>query len=115
MTDLPVQTFELAVILTAVHDRHVCDFNSYRTFLSWMVGDIVWLWDIGAARRVVAAHLVEAYPQLADHPPPEKTDSGNANRYVKSVAKKINAEQLMVMRLPEGAFHTRTMSKALGY
>lgn len=107
------RAFPLGVVLTAIHDRHVTDFDEYRDFLEYMTGTDVALWNVGPARRAIVDTLRRQHPKLFAHRPPEKTDSGNSSRYIKDVAKKIGTDMVVVNRLRRGTFDAVSLSEAL--
>lgn len=80
----------LNVIVSVIQNRLLCPFDEYRAFLDFQVGRRVWLWDVERARAATAARLLKEFPELAKMPaPPEKTDSGNANKHVRACGKAL--------------------------
>lgn len=107
------RSFPVGVVLSAYHDRLLVPFKDYRRFLDYMTGAELYLHDVAGARRATAASLERQLPSLAQTShPPEKTDSGNATRYVKKVAKELGCEELRVNPLRKGAFKTRLPKEA---
>lgn len=82
--------FPLSVVVSVTKNRLVAPFDEYRGFLDYMTGTHVPLWDVERARKAVAEKLTRLFRKIPD--PPEKTDSGNASRYVKACAKKLGYE-----------------------
>lgn len=102
----------MATVLSTYHDRLLCPFEEYRDFLDYMVGTHVMLHDVARARRAVADALRKQLGELAHvEGPPEKTDSGNAGRYVKTVIKTLGYERVQVTPLKAGAFQVRTVAE----
>lgn len=110
---MTTRTFPLSVALSAVHNRLVCPFPDYRDFLSYVVGWKVALWDVERARLVAARMVNSKYPQLQHFPPPDKTDSGNANKYVKSVVKQVGHDVVVIPPSRGKATKKRTASAAI--
>lgn len=105
----------MAVIASVYHDRLVCPFDQYRDFLNYMTGHDLYLYDLPRARRIVADVLDNRIPGLKKTtPPPEKTDSGNANKYVRDVCKELSADTWTLGPLKAGAFTPRTPQEAMG-
>lgn len=102
----------LDVMLSVVHNRIVCDFAEYRAFLNAMTRADVPLWEVDRARVLVADKLNKDCPELVRHRPPEKTDSGNAKKWVKSVGKLVGYDAAEVNPL-RTAMKVRTLSVAL--
>lgn len=107
------RTVLLSVALSVIHNRLVCSFDNYRDFLNFVVGRKIPLWDVERAREAVATSLKKKYPELVNYPPPEKTDSGNANKYVKSVAEKVGYTTIRVAPYHRHRVPARTASSAL--
>lgn len=104
----------MAVIASVYHDRLVCPFDEYRAFLDYMTGTRLYLYDLPPARAAVAQYLERQHPQLKKSPrPPEKTDSGNASRYVRDVIKHMGRDHLTATPLRKGVFKPRTPTEAL--
>lgn len=89
--------FPTAVIVSVCQNRLVCPFDKYRDFLDFMTGASIPLWDVERARVAVAKRLENQYSILGKVPaPPEKTDSGNAGKYVRACSKAAACEQWTV-------------------
>lgn len=108
------RTVGMNIIVSVYRNRLVCPFDQYRDFLNYMTGHTLYLYDLPRARAACADYLAKNHPQLKKSPrPPEKTDSGNANRYVKDVSKHMGRDEIGVNPLPKGSFKPRTPSEAL--
>lgn len=105
---MPIKTesFSVAVILSAYHNRLLVPFPELRGLLDFMTGHKVALWEIPAARKLAADHLRKQYPWLAHLTPPPgfKNDVVNTNRFVKSVTKHVGEDVLEVRPMPKQAF-----------
>lgn len=100
--------------MSVYHDRLLCPFTEYRAFLDYMTGVEVGLLDVSSARRIVAMAVERQLPELGRAArPPEKTDSGNATRYVRRVAKQVGYEEVRMTPLRKGRFQPRMPSLAL--
>lgn len=93
---MTTRTYPLSAALSVVHSRLVCPFDTYRDFLDYHLGHRVPMWDLSRARARVARSLGKRFPELTRFPPPDKTDSGNANKYVKSVAVQVGYDTVSV-------------------
>lgn len=100
------ESFPVAVVLSAYHNRLLIPFPQLRAFLDYMCGQKVFIWEIPRARSMAARHLERQYPWLATINPPQgfKNDAVNTNRFVRSVTKAIKADELTVYPLPKGDF-----------
>lgn len=107
------RTFPLSVAVSVVHNRLVCPFDTYREFLDYLVGHHVALWDVNKAREAAAAAINKRHPELAKLPPPEKTDSGNANKYVRTVAAKVGYDTITMAPFKSARVPDRTHTQAL--
>jgi len=108
------RSFPVGVIISAYHNRLLVPFNEYRDFLDYMTGTELYLYDVASARISVLTALKRQLPQLAKvSRPPEKTDSGNATRYVRKVAKELGTDELELTPLRRGGFVPRTPKEAL--
>jgi hypothetical protein len=108
------RSFSVGAVISAYHNRLLVPFDEYRRFLDYMTGTELHLYDVAAARRAILPALNRQLPQLAEVPrPPDKTDSGNASRYVRKVAKELGADEVRVTPLKKGAFKARTPKEAL--
>lgn len=105
-------TVNLDVMLSVIHNRLVADFDTYREFLNWMTRAQLPLWEVNRARITVRKQLIKDHPELLNFPPPDKTDSGNAKKYVRSVSKKVGYETCDVVPL-RTAMKVRTLSAVL--
>lgn len=106
--------FSVGAVISAYHNRLLVPFDEYRRFLDYMTGAELYLYDVAAARRAVAPALVKQLPRLAKTSrPPDKTDSGNASRYVRKVAKELGVDEVRVTPLNKGRFKPRTPKEAL--
>ena len=84
------KVFPLSVVISVCHNRLVCSFDDYREFLDFMTGVNVPLWDVERARVATANRLRTLFSDLSKAPePPEKTDSGNAGKYVRECVKAV--------------------------
>jgi hypothetical protein len=109
------RTFPIATALSICHNRLLLDFPTYRFHLTYLVGregNPLSLWEVAEARRKVADHILKSHPSLADFPPPDKTDSGNAGKYVRGVAKRLGMEELELAPCRTKLVE-RTLSEAL--
>lgn len=105
--------FPMAVVISAYRNRLLCPFDEYRAFLNYMTGHNLYLHDVGRARRAVAVELAKQVPELErTEQPPEKTDSGNANKYVRACSKRAGFEYVELHPMRKGAFKTRTSKEA---
>lgn len=105
--------FPTAVIVSVCQNRLVCPFDQYRDFLNFVTGANVPLWDIERARAATAKYLGQSFKVLRKVPaPPDKTDSGNAGKYVRACSKATGTD---VWALEKGVvkFAERTLTKAL--
>jgi hypothetical protein len=105
--------FPTAVIVSVCQNRLVCPFGDYRNFLNHATGANVPLWDVERARAATAKYLQKSYAVLSKVPaPPEKTDSGNAGKYVRSCTRATGIDEWAI---PSGKvkFAERTLSEAL--
>lgn len=104
------QTFHLSVVLSAYHNKLLCTFAELRSFLNYMTGHQVALWDIPKARALVAKSLARQHPWLpAIEPPPGfKVDGGNAGRFIRQVAKHTDTYTVPVKPLGRNAFQPTT-------
>lgn len=110
---MTTREFPMAVVISAYSNRLLCPFDQYRDFLNYMTGTNMYLHDVGRARRAVADELAKQVPELKKtDPPPEKTDSGNANKYVRACSKKAGFEYVELSPMRKGAFKTRTAKEA---
>lgn len=107
------RTFPLSVIASVCQNRLLCPFEEYRDFLRHATGANVALWDVERARRVVANRLQTVFIDLRKLPtPPEKTDSGNAGKYVRECATVLGYDSLTIAP-GRSKFAERTLSEAL--
>lgn len=107
--------FPAAVVVSVVQNRLLCSFSDYREFLDYMTGGEVRLYDVARARVRVADFLRASMPRLRHLPAlPEKTDSGNANRYVKTCHRFVGGETVAVRAMPATAFKHRTLEEYCG-
>lgn len=109
-------TFPLAVILSVHHNKMLVTFTEFRDLLDYVTGVQVALWEIPRARAQVAAHLARQYVWLRhiDLPPGFRADSGNANRYVKGVAKAVGCDlELEVRPMRKGMYQPLPGSQML--
>lgn len=105
--------FPLNVIVSVVKNRLVAPWEDYRDFLDHVTGQHIPLWDVERARRFVAARLLAQNKELRQLPdPPEKTDSGNAAKYVRDCAKKCRYDHLPVST-SKSKYVVRTSAQAL--
>jgi hypothetical protein len=110
------RAFPVAVVISAYRDRLVCPFDEYREFLDYMVGAELFLHDVAAARRAVAAHLDRVAPELSRTTPmSEKTDNGTGVRHARKVAKQLGTDVLILEPMPPGAFRPRTVAEAYAW
>lgn len=110
------RTFPLAAVLSVYHNKMLVSFQEFRELLNYSTGVQVALWEIPRARTQVAEHLSRQFVWLkhAELPPGFRVDSGNANRYVKQVAKTIGgATELEVKAMRKGAYKPITGTQAL--
>jgi hypothetical protein len=106
--------FTNAAIVTAYRDRHLCPFEDYRALIDHLCGEHVYLWDLPMARRIVAEHLEKRVPKLkTTERPPEKTDSGNAGKYVRACSKHMGFEGYTLAPMPKGEFIARAGAEAI--
>lgn len=104
----------MSVIVSVLKDRLLCPFDDYRDLLNHMTGRRLPLWDVASARRACAERLTKTFPELADLPnPPEKTDSGNANKYVRQCVKATGGIDCYTIAPNKVKLAERTLSKAL--
>lgn len=109
-----IRAFPLGPVVSVYYDRMLCTFTEYRAFLDYMTNAEVGLLDIPSARRMVALAVARQLPELAKATgPPEKTDSGNATRYVRRVAKEVGYDEVELTPLRKGRFQPRMPSVAL--
>lgn len=104
--------FPTAAIVSVCQNRLVCPFDQYRDLINHATGATIPLWDIERARAATAKYLAKSYRVLSGVPaPPEKTDSGNAGKYVRSCTK---ATGIDMWSIPAGKvkFSVRTLSEA---
>lgn len=108
------QDFGISVILSVVKNRMLCPFTEYRALLDHLTGVTVPLWDVARARTVCAAWLTKTFPELAAIAnPPEKTDSGNANKYVQVCKKELGGKGIYDISGGRVKFTERTLSKTI--
>jgi hypothetical protein len=111
VTSKPV---ELNVIVSVVQNRLLCSFEDYRALLDFQCGHRVDLWDVPRARAAVAARLLKEFPELASIPrPPDKTDSGNANKHIRACAKTLGGVQCYTLAPRKVKLPARTLAEAL--
>lgn len=110
---MTTREFPMRVVVSVYRNRLLCPFDEYRAFINWMINSDVPLWDVSRARETVAASIARQIPELADtDPPPDKTDSGNANKYIKACCKQAGFEWVELTQM-RSRFKVRTASKAL--
>ena len=108
------QVFDMSVVASVVQNRLLCPFGEYRRLLSYMTGTDLPLWEISRAREECAAKLLKLFPILKQLPQlPEKTDSGNANKYIRSCVKKCSGIDTFTVAPGKVKFVERTLSKAI--
>ncbi len=88
-------TYPLSIIVSVCKNRLVCGFDEYRDFLNHVTGEQLPLWDVERARAATAKYLLATHKPLTKLPnPPDKTDSGNAGKYVRECAKVVGVTEL---------------------
>lgn len=111
MTDQP---FPMNAIVSVIKNRLLCPFNDYRTLLNHMTGRQLGLWDVTRAREVCTAKLIRMHPELGELPnPPEKTDSGNANKYIRQCVKANGGVDTYTLAPSSVKFAEQHLSEAL--
>ena len=108
------RAFPANVVVSVVQNRLLCPMDDYRDLINYMTGHQVPLWDLTRAREVCMKRLVSTFPILKDLPPTwEKTDSGNANKYVRACVKACAGVDTWTVAPGRVKFAERTLSKAL--
>jgi hypothetical protein len=111
VTSKPV---DLAVIVSVIQNRLLCSFDAYREFLDFQCGRHVALWDVERARKAVAGRLLKQFPELAKIPrPPDKTDSGNANKHIRACGKALGGIECYTLAPAKVKLGKETLAQAL--
>lgn len=102
-------TFPVAVVLSAYHNRLLVSFGELRGLLNYMTGTKVGLWEVPKARAACVNQLGKQFPWLEEITPPEgfKNDAMHTGKFVRSVCKQINTDTLKVAPLPPKTFVSR--------
>lgn len=112
MTSSKSAEYELSVILSVIHNRLFCDFDTYRSLLEHATGHDINLWNVAPARVALAKYFAKEIPPSVSSPrPPDKNDTGSSNKFVKSVAKAWGTDRISI-RSGVVSYRPRSFTKA---
>lgn len=108
------EAFDLAVVLTAYHNKMATTMPELRSLLDYMCGSTVPLWEIPRARAMCSVSLERHFPWIADYPPPvEATKGDGVGKWVRNVRKDTGYDTLAVPPLRKGLFKPLTLATSM--